>query len=114
MDWQYPTRRELSGGILSRNGGEGICHSANHRRNGLEMARLFTSGAETKSQGTEGVGVGSLSVTFDTTTLRSGAVSFKCDSGAANESSRISFNIASSLGVWYFARDFFLFGTSLP
>lgn len=78
------------------------------------MARLFTTGAETKDATLENVflpGNGG----FDTGTVRSGAVSYKCDSTGSNTLSQLQVNVqpTQALGVTYYARMYINF-TTLP
>src|SRR3954454_19365154 len=64
------------------------------------MARIFTSGAESASTLTEAVGT-SGTVTFDTTTKRSGTRAYKHDS-AANAVAWVQNQVGSGLSTQYF------------
>jgi hypothetical protein len=79
------------------------------------MARLITAGAETKSDTLEVLGAsgGAGTRTYDTGTVRSGAVSVKLNSGAGNAACYSLASFTTSLGTTYYLRAYFNF-TTLP
>jgi hypothetical protein len=76
------------------------------------MARLVTAGAESKDATIEGRTL-SANTTYDTGTVRSGAVSWKCDSTAGNVVATTIGAFTYVLGTTYYARAYFNF-TTLP
>lgn len=76
------------------------------------MARLFETGAETRSGSAEAVNK-SASCTIDTSIFRSGSASFRCNTGSLDIASRVTKPIAGVLGRWYRTRAYFRF-SDLP
>src|SRR6185503_11241922 len=70
------------------------------------MARLWTAGAESKDATVESATLAGTVPTYDTGTVRSGAVAWKCNP-AGSAQSTISHVVTEALGTTYYLRTFF-------